>query len=144
MKAKYEYWLSSEGLEKIRGWSAMGLCSAAIAEKIGVAEKTFSRWCGRFPKIESAAKGGEQRAVQTVEAALLKRAVGYTVQEITRQPSKDTGELEITKIVEKDVMPSTTAQIFWLKNRCGWDADGMQTEDEGEGGVVLLPPINED
>lgn len=84
-----------------------------------------------------------RRADRLVENALLKRAVGYTVQEITRQPSKDTGELEITKIVEKDVMPSTAAQVFWLKNRCGWDADGVQSEDCDEcGGVVLLPPVD--
>ncbi len=86
-----------------------------------------------------------RRADRLVENALLKRAVGYTVQEITRQPSKDTGELEITKIVEKDVMPSTAAQVFWLKNRCGWDADGVQSADEDEcGGVVLLPPVDGD
>ena len=31
--------------------------------------------------------------------------------------SKYVGELVVTKVVEKEVLPDTTAQIFWLKNR---------------------------
>lgn len=56
-----------------------------------------------------------------VENALYKRAVGYTYNEVTRESVKDqaTGEesLQVTKVVTKQVMPDTTAQIFWLKNR---------------------------
>lgn len=32
-------------------------------------------------------------------------------------PEKGESELHVTKIVEKQVAPDTTAQIFWLKNR---------------------------
>lgn len=41
---------------------------------------------------------------------------------------------------KKQVMPSTTAQIFWLKNRCGYEWDGGVVDDEeNEGGVVVIP-----
>lgn len=43
-------------------------------------------------------------------------------------------------------MPSTTAQIFWLKNRCGyeWDEKMMQDgEEESERGIVVLPEREE-
>ena len=42
---------------------------------------------------------------------MLKRALGYTYEEITYE-----GGVE-TKRVVKEVVPDTTAQIFWLKNR---------------------------
>lgn len=57
---------------------------------------------------------------------MLKRALGYTYVETTREQVIDydpnTGEktgshMEITKTVTKEVQPDTTAQIFWLKNR---------------------------
>jgi hypothetical protein len=68
-----------------------------------------------------ALKRGKEVVDITVENALYKKAIGYTYEEVTREPIKDpeTGEyrLEVTKIVKKEVQPDTTAQIFWLKNR---------------------------
>lgn len=56
-----------------------------------------------------------------VENALLKRAKGYTYEEVTKEAVKDpeTGktELRVVKVVKKEVQPDVTAQIFWLKNR---------------------------
>lgn len=60
-----------------------------------------------------------------MENALLKRALGYKYNEITREPVEQinemTGQMETamleTKIVTKEVQPDVTAQIFWLKNR---------------------------
>mgnify|MGYP006876283676 CR=1 FL=1 len=46
-----------------------------------------------------------------VENALLKRALGYEYEEITYEHGEE------TKRVLKQVIPDTTAQIFWLKNR---------------------------
>ena len=118
----------------------MGYDTAKIAKKIGVSEKTLLTWCSKFPEINKAIHSGEEMADKLVEKALFKRAVGYTQTERVQQLSKE-GEMELVKIVEKEVMPSTTAQIFWLKNRCGYEWDG-KTEEEGEEdvGVVLLPP----
>ena len=72
----------------------------------------------------------------------MRRAIGYTQTEITRQIGKS-GKMEIVKTVEKQVMPSTTAQIFWLKNKCGyeWDSSLQDENEEEEGGVVILPEI---
>ena len=70
---------------------------------------------------------------------MLKRAIGYTQTEITRQVGKD-GKLGVVKTVEKHVSPSTTAKIFWLKNRSGYEWDGGVVDDEeNEGGVVVIP-----
>mgnify|MGYP000816282047 CR=1 FL=1 len=57
---------------------------------------------------------------------MLKRALGYSYDEVTRERVLDydpsTGQvvgshMEITKTVKKEVQGDTTAQIFWLKNR---------------------------
>lgn len=54
-----------------------------------------------------------------VENALLKRALGFDYDEITKERTQDDveEELTVTKVVTKTVLPDTTAQIFWLKNR---------------------------
>ena len=52
---------------------------------------------------------------------MLKRALGYKYNEVTKEliVDKETGEeeLKVTKVVTKEVVPDTTAQIYWLKNR---------------------------
>lgn len=137
---KYHEWTTDEGLARLASYSAAGLDISQIAQTIGVSEKTLGEWIERFPLIRSAVYGGEEYENKQVEKALLKRALGYSHSEVTRQLNKE-GDMEVVKIVEKEVMPSTTAQIFWLKNRCGYIWDGTADEsDEEEGGLIVLPP----
>jgi len=121
-KGKYQEWLEPEKLILIEGWARDGLTDKQIAEeKVGVSERTFTDWKARFPSISSALKKGKEVVDRQVENALLKRALGYKYKETTRElvTDKETGEKElvVTKIVEKEVVPDTTAQIYWLKNR---------------------------
>ena len=120
-KGKYEYWITPEGLLKIEGWARDGLVDEQIAENIGIRADTLYDWKNRFPDISEALKKGKEVVDRQVENALLKRALGYTYEETTREPvlNPDTGKIEltVTKVVTKQVIPDTTAQIFWLKNR---------------------------
>lgn len=121
-KGKYHEWLEPEGLLKIEGWARDGLTDKQIAEdKIGISERTFTDWKTNYSAISSALKKGKEVVDRMVENALLKRALGYSYKETTREliVDKYTGEekIKITKIVEKEIVPDTTAQIFWLKNR---------------------------
>ena len=53
-----------------------------------------------------------------MENALLKRALGYEAEETTTEIREENGKK--TKYIKKTmrhVLPDTTAQIFWLKNR---------------------------
>ena len=50
-----------------------------------------------------------------VENALLKRALGYEFDEVKEK--YEDGVLTERIITRKEVVPDTTAQIFWLKNR---------------------------
>jgi hypothetical protein len=59
-----------------------------------------------------------KRVKQTdeVEAALLKRALGYSVSEVTLSPDPETGDCSRpAKVVKKDVAPNVQAALVWLK-----------------------------
>ena len=110
-KGKYEDWITPEGLLKIEGWARDGLIDEQIAENIGISRSTLSAWKDKYSGISDALKRGKEVVDRQVENALLRRALGYTYAEITYEDGVE------TKRVIKEVVPDTTAQIFWLKNR---------------------------
>lgn len=114
-KGKYREWLEPEGLLKIEGWARDGLVEEQIAKNMGISVSTINEWKNRFPEIKEALKKGKEVVDREVENALLKRALGYEYEEITEK--YEMGELTETKVTRKQVVPDTTAQIFWLKNR---------------------------
>lgn len=77
----------------------------------GVAYSTFRTWRDKYSALSAVLKKNKDVADRQVENALLKRALGYRYDEVTVE-----GGIE-TKRVTKEVVPDTTAQIFWLKNR---------------------------
>ena len=83
----------------IEGWARDGLTDEQIAHNMGIAPSTLYEWKKQYSEISEALKKGKEVVDKMVENALLKRA------------------LKVTKVVEKEVIPDTTAQIFWLKNR---------------------------
>lgn len=123
-KGKYEYWLTNDGLIKIKGWARDGLTIKQIAENAGVADSTFRDWVNRFPALSAALKNEKDIADRHVENALYNRALGYgysekktTVTEILNPETGNIIELKKTEIFEKHMPADTTAMIYWLKNR---------------------------
>ena len=120
-KGKYEYWLTEEGLLLLEGWARDGLTDEQIAHNIGISRSTLYEWKDRYSDISDTLKKGKDVVDRQVENSLLKRALGYEYAETTREAVKDpeTGEIDmrITKEVRKQVIPDTTAQIYWLNNR---------------------------
>lgn len=114
-KGKYEYWLTPEGLLKLEGWARDGLTDEQIAENMGIGYSTLQTWKSRYQDIQDTLKKGKEVVDIQVENALLKRALGYSYKETTHELIE--GGMQVTKVVEKEVIPDTTAQIFWLKNR---------------------------
>lgn len=110
-KGKYEYWLTNEGLLKIEGWAKDGLVEEQIAHNMGISRSSLNAWKITYPDILDALKKGKEVVDRQVENALLKRALGYTYDEVTVENGVE------TKRVTKEVLPDVTAQIFWLKNR---------------------------
>lgn len=114
-KGKYQRWLEPDGLILLEGWAREGLTDEQIAANCGITASTLYDWKNRFEQISEALKKGKEVVDIQVENALLKRALGYEYIEERIEVSEKDGK----KVIQttKTVIPDTTAQIFWLKNR---------------------------
>lgn len=112
---KYQKWLTDEGLLLLESWARDGLTDEQIAHNMGIGSTTLYDYKNKFPKISEALKRGKEIVDIQVENALLKRALGYEVAEIKVETASN-GDKKTVKII-KHIVPDTTAQIFWLKNR---------------------------
>ena len=83
---------------------------------MGISRSTLNAWCDKYPDISNALKRGKEVVDRQVENALLKRALGYEYEEVSEEYD-EYGMLAKKKVTKKRVVPDTTAQIFWLKNR---------------------------
>lgn len=111
----------------LEGWARDGLTDEQIAHNAGIHPDTLYEWQKRFPVISEALKKGKAPVDIQVENALLKRALGYEYEEVTteitetpyidRRGKERVRKQKHVKKTKKIVLPDTTAQIFWLKNR---------------------------
>ena len=129
MAAKFDQWLTKEGLLRIQGWARDGLTDKDISKNMRIGVSTLKEWKNRFEEIREALRIGKDAADRVVENALYKSACGYTI-EVT-EPVKlkrtiydeATGRKireyeEIAQVTKQLHFPAqVTAQIFWLKNR---------------------------
>ena len=139
-KGKYEYWLSPDGLLRLEAYARDGLTDEQIAHNIGINPATLYDWKKKYPEISEALKKGKEVVDIQVENALLKRALGYSYEEKKVEVSEE--GTKVTKTI-KEVVPDTTAQIFWLKNRRPdrW-RDKQDIEHSGQiGGVTIVNDI---
>jgi len=92
----------------------------------GVAKSTINLWKKEHPAFsDSVKKGKDDYDSENIEKSLAKRALGFKYTEITKEPRLikkadgdiTTTDMTVTKKVTRLVVPDTTAQIFWLKNR---------------------------
>jgi hypothetical protein len=118
-KGKYEYWLSSDGLLLLEAYARNGLTDDQIAHNLGITRSTLSSWKGKFSRLSEALRKGKEVVDIQVENSLLKRALGFDYQEVKVEDGVDSDGCPYSKVVKttKKVVPDTTAQIFWLKNR---------------------------
>lgn len=137
--------MTDDGLLRIHGWAREGLTDEQISHNMGISRFTLQEWQKRFPVISATLKAGKAPVDIEVENALLKRALGYEYEEVTTEieeiPTKKfdkdgnpvfTQKKHIRK-TKKLVLPDTTAQIFWLKNRRPdkWRDRPIEVEDTG-------------
>ena len=134
--AKYDYWITEEGLIEIEGWARDGLTNEQIAHNIGINPDTLYTWIKRFPDVSESLKRGKEVVDRQVENALFKSAIGYMYEEET---VTNAGDVVTTR---KYAKPNTTAQIFWLKNRKPEAWRDKQEQDVNMTGTVVF--LNED
>ena len=109
---------TKDNLIRIAAWTRDGLSEAQIAKNLGISYMTFRR-AKKDPEygeqISNALIQTKDVVDMEVENMLLKRARGYEYDEITEE--YEMGVLVKRKVTHKMVVPDTSAQIFWLKNR---------------------------
>lgn len=109
-KSKYEE-LVKDKLDTIEGLYREGWTLAAIANFLGISERTLCNYKNQYPELAEALKRGNDDAVYAVENALLRSALGYTYEE------EELLKNGVVATVQKYAKPNVNAQIFFLKNR---------------------------
>lgn len=113
--SKYETHVAPR-LEEIKDWVRNGATDEEVAKKLGISRDSLIEYKKKFSEFSDTLKETKEMVDSQVENSLLKRALGYSYEEVTKERD-NSGMLVTTKIVTKQVVPDTTAQIFWLKNR---------------------------
>jgi len=141
----------------VEGWARNGLTDKQIAKNLGIGIRTFYEYKNNYPQFLQSLKRGKEVIDFEVENALLKRALGYEYDEVTKERilKKDEKgaplvnihgvpiyEMVVTKKVTKQVAPDTTAQIFWLKNRKPQEWRDKQEVTHG-GNITLNNPYKD-
>jgi transposase-like protein len=124
-------------------WMARcGKTQAEIAEELEISEPTLYAWAKKYPDFLKSLKESGGFIDSLVEDSLLKRALGYQVEEveITETTRKDGTVKERVKRTVKYVDPHPTAIIYWLNNRQPerWrNRVEVDTEDKKEIRVIV-------
>lgn len=144
----------------IEGWARDGLTDEQIAANLGIGKTAFYKYKKEHTNFANALKKGKEVIDFEVENSLLKRALGYEYEEVTKerimrkdekgQPITDIHgfpcyDMVVTKTVKKEVVPDTTAQIFWLKNRRPdkW-RDKQEMQHSGDMGLNIVVDYGDD
>lgn len=136
--AKYEEWLTPEGLDQITNWAAKGCNNTELANNMGINRDTLYEWIKKYPDISDAIKNGRALSVQAIENKFFQTAFGGVeeVTEIVEEVTivdKNGKEHHVTnkKTTTRKLPPNVTAQIFYLKNHAGY-SDNPQTSVDVE------------
>lgn len=101
--------------EQARRLALLGFTDLQMAEFFGVAESTFHLWKQRHKDFSESIKSGKAVADAHVAEGLYKAATGGHTVTDTKTVSGDDGTVRTTEV--REVPPSVSAMIFWLKNR---------------------------
>ena len=110
--------LSDTGLALLASWVAGGATMRDVAKRLDLPLSVLRKWRATYSELNRVLEEADDVAVAKVEAALMKRALGYAYEETTTETrDAPNGTTEISKTVTKQVLPDTQAATFWLKNR---------------------------
>lgn len=134
-----------------------GATDARLATLFGVGKATIHRWHKDHADFADACQTGRDSYNSAeIEACLFKRAKGYKITEVTKEPvlvsvagesaPRLVGELRVTKTVTKHVLPDIGAIKFVLTNRKPdrW-RDRQEVKHSGEVDLVhqLPAPVHD-
>lgn len=154
--AKYEEWITEEGLIKLQGYARDGMVDRELAEAMGISRTTLNKWKAKFPQMAAVLRCGKEVADRKVENSLFEKCTGKTV--TLKKPMKikrteydpKTGKKisEHEEIVEADTeeyIPADTKAItFWLINRKpeAWrNKVEIESHEDDNSGIIQIEHI---
>lgn len=94
-----------------------GFTDIGLAKLFNVCKATITIWKREHPEFGDAIRQGKESFdTNYVEKALLKRALGYSYEEVIHEAGRE-GKLVPTRKIQKHLAGDVKAQIFWLRNR---------------------------
>lgn len=124
-----------EKLMLIEKWARDGLTEEQICKNIGVGVNAFNIYKKQHEELRESLKKGKEIIITEIENALIKRALGYDVEEIkTSIRMIDGKETKYTEKSRKHIPPDVGACAILLKNkdRGNWSDNPMKLEIERE------------
>lgn len=129
-------------MASIEEWVQDGISEKEIAQRLGILSRTFERYKQEHKDLFDAVTKGREKIIRKVEAALFKKAIGYTYAE---KKIVDKGDKIEESTTYKEVPPDLSAISFVLKNLCPekWAEKPLakKEQDSPSGGVVILPDL---
>ena len=105
-----------EHVEQIEFYAAIGLTDEEMSYALNIDRKTLHNWKVNHAEFFLTLKKGKVNPNSKVAKKLYIRAIGYKYNE-TKKIFNAEGKMVRREVTTKMVLPDTTAQIFWLKNR---------------------------
>ena len=145
IESEVDKWLSDDNLLLLTAWARDGFTMEEIADKIGIARSSLSRWRKQYPQIENALSRGKEVVDYMVENALLKSALGFSYVETKTYigyPDKSGNRKTRKEVTETYVAPNVTACMAWLNNRKPdqWkrNRDNVLTTEDKDNNITII------
>lgn len=143
-KPLYESKKVKDHLEWITHEVMMGKTEVSLWKSFGVSVQTWENWKNdpKKPEFIEAIKAGRELQKNTVESKLMKKILGYQLEEV-EELQDDSGRVVQRKVKTKEHAPDTTSIIFWLKNK---DPENWKdrTEVNNTGGFEFNVKLEDD
>ena len=110
--------------KEIEEWLKIGMTEKAICKNLGISQETWIQYKRKHVELSELIKKGRQEPVSMIKAALYKRALGFTYEEITITDSEKNGRT--VQKFKKCALPDPTAALMLLKH---WDKEIEWTSD---------------
>lgn len=113
-------------LPQIKEMAEHGLTQMQMADALKINIRTFEKYIQEEEDLRSAVHSGRQIAIEEIENAMFKSAIGgkeivkkgMKVKKVVYENGKKKGEVEVVEPYDEEIYikPDTTAGIFLLKN----------------------------
>lgn len=115
-----------ENIDQIEKWARSGLREEQIAECLGIATSTFSKYKQEYPELQKTIENARVFLVADIKNALVERAKGFKYEEKKSYTKMDESGRQTTyiEITEKYALPDVAAINSLLQNFDGdWYRD---------------------